>query len=122
MGKRISIAYTRGLLKAALSGKLLGVQYATDPVFGFQVPKSCEGIPASVLNPAEAWANKELYMQRYRQLAFRFIDNFKKFEAGCPPEVVQAGPVGIGSSQARPVSLKTEASPREDEREAVTAE
>jgi hypothetical protein len=61
-------------------------------------------------------------MQRYRQLAFRFVDNFKKFEAGCPPEVLRAGPVGIGSSHARPVSLKTEASPREDEREAVTAD
>ena len=61
-------------------------------------------------------------MQRYRQLAFRFIDNFKKFEAGCPPEVVHAGPVGIGASQARPVSLKTEPSSREDEREAVNAD
>jgi len=121
VGKRISIAYTRGLLKAVLSGKLLGVEYATDPVFGFQVPKSCEGIPSNVLNPAEAWSNKDQYMQRYRQLAFRFVDNFKKFEAGCPPEVLQAGPVGIASSHARPVSLKTEHS-REDEREAVKAD
>ena len=35
IGKRISIRYTRGLLNAALSGKLLNVQYSTDPVFGF---------------------------------------------------------------------------------------
>ena len=121
MGKRISIAYTRGLLKAALSGRLLGVEYATDPVFGFQVPKSCEGIPSRVLNPAEAWSNKEQYMQRYRQLAFRFVDNFKKFEAGCPREVLQAGPAGIGLAHARPVTLKPEPS-LEDEREAVNAD
>ncbi len=122
VGKRISIAYTRGLLKAVLSGELLGVGYATDPVFGFQVPRTCDDIPSSVLNPAESWPNKEHYMQRYRQLAFRFVDNFKKFEAGCPPEVVQAGPVGIGTSHARPVSWKTEPAVREDEREAVTAD
>jgi phosphoenolpyruvate carboxykinase (ATP) len=107
VGKRISIAYTRGLLKAVLNGKLLGVEYATDPVFGFQVPRSCDGIPSSVLNPAESWPNKEHYMQRYRQLAFRFVDNFKKFEAECNPEVIKAGPRvdGLRSpSTLRPVA------------------
>jgi ATP-dependent phosphoenolpyruvate carboxykinase len=31
-------------------------------------------------------------MQKYRQLAARFIEKFKKFEEGCPNEVVNAGP------------------------------
>jgi ATP-dependent phosphoenolpyruvate carboxykinase len=31
-------------------------------------------------------------MQRYRELASRFIENFKKFEAGCPPEIRAASP------------------------------
>ncbi|HUN65529.1 MAG TPA: phosphoenolpyruvate carboxykinase (ATP) [Bacteroidota bacterium] len=92
IGKRISIRYTRQLLNAALNGKLLSVKYATDPVFGFQVPESCEDIPQSVLNPSSSWSDKKLYMQRYRQLASRFVENFKKFEAGCPPEVIKAGP------------------------------
>jgi len=92
IGKRISIKYTRSLLNAALNGKLLNVEFATDPIFGFQVPKTCEDVPASVLNPAEAWTSKEQYMQKYRELATRFIENFKKYEAGCPPEVVKAGP------------------------------
>jgi phosphoenolpyruvate carboxykinase (ATP) len=92
IGKRISIAYTRALLDAALSGNLLEEEYYTDPVFGFEVPKSCEGVPSDVLNPANAWPSKEKYMQKYRQLAARFVENFKKFEAGCPPEVIKAGP------------------------------
>ncbi len=92
VGKRISIGYTRALLTAALSGKLLGVEYTTDPVFGFQVPRECQGVPAHVLNPAAAWPSQEVYMQRYRELAARFVDNFKKFEDRCPPEVVRAGP------------------------------
>jgi phosphoenolpyruvate carboxykinase (ATP) len=92
VGKRISIKYTRGLLNAALSGKLLKVKYTKDPIFGFEVPKTCEDIPPAVLNPAESWPSKENYMQKYRQLASRFIENFKKFEAGCSPEVIKAGP------------------------------
>jgi phosphoenolpyruvate carboxykinase (ATP) len=92
IGKRISIRYTRALLNAALDGKLLDVPYTTDPVFGFQVPKKCEGVPESVLDPAGSWHDRKVYMQRYRELASRFIENFKKYEAGSPREVIQAGP------------------------------
>ncbi len=92
VGKRISIAYTRALLNAALSGDLLKGEFYTDPIFGFQVPKACEGVPSGVLNPADSWPSKEEYMQRYKQLAYRFVENFKKFAEGCPPEVAKAGP------------------------------
>lgn len=92
IGKRISIKYTRALLNAALSGELLNVEYKTDPVFGFQVPQRCGEVPVSVLNPGESWSNKDDYAKRYKELAARFIENFKKFEEGCPPEVIAAGP------------------------------
>jgi len=92
VGKRISIKYTRALLNAALSGQLLNVEYFTDPVFGFQVPKSCDGVPPTVLNPAESWPDKKVYTTKYKELASRFVENFKKFESGCSPEVIAAGP------------------------------
>jgi phosphoenolpyruvate carboxykinase (ATP) len=92
IGKRISIRYTRALLNAALSGKLLDVPYTTDPVFGFQVPKACEGVPDTVLDPAGSWHDRKVYMQKYRELASRFIENFRKYEAGSPKEVTEAGP------------------------------
>ncbi|MGA9365580.1 MAG: phosphoenolpyruvate carboxykinase (ATP) [Bacteroidota bacterium] len=92
VGKRISIKYTRGLLNAALSGKLLNVKYSRDPIFGFGIPETCDEIPASVLNPASSWPSKETYMQKYKQLASRFIENFKRFEERCPPETIAAGP------------------------------
>ena len=92
VGKRISIRHTRAMLNAALSGKLLDVEYTTDPVFGFQVPKTCPDVPAQVLDPASSWPNREMYNQRYRQLAARFIDNFKKFDTAESREVEQAGP------------------------------
>ncbi|MGA3246112.1 MAG: phosphoenolpyruvate carboxykinase (ATP) [Bacteroidota bacterium] len=92
VGKRISIRYTRRLLEAALTGELLDVEFVTDPVFGFSVPKTCEGVPANILDPSASWPSKEVYMQKYKQLASRFVENFKKFESGCPPEVIKAGP------------------------------
>lgn len=93
IGKRISIRHTRNLLNAALQGDLENVEYYTDPVFGFQVPKSCPNIPESVLYPASSWPSQDDYMRKYRALASRFIDNFKKFQDSCSPEILNAGPI-----------------------------
>ena len=93
MGKRISIGYTRAMLNAALDGSLWDVEYVKDPIFGFEVPKSCNGVPSDVLDPASSWPSKEQYMEKYRQLATRFIDNFKKYASACDPEIVEVGPV-----------------------------
>jgi phosphoenolpyruvate carboxykinase (ATP) len=92
VGKRISIQYTRTLLNAALDGSLLNVKYRKDPVFGFEVPAACQGVPEGILNPADSWPSKEKHTEKYKNLASRFIENFKKFEEGCPPEVIKAGP------------------------------
>ncbi len=92
VGKRIDIHYTRTMLNALLDGKLDNVEYKEDPIFGFAVPTSCEGIPDKVLDPASAWPSTEAYFKRYRDLASRFVDNFKKFADQCAPEVREAGP------------------------------
>ena len=92
IGKRISIHDTRAMLNAALDGLLSDVEFFTDPVFGFQVPKSCPGVNDKVLNPALAWPTQEIYVQKYHELASRFSDNFRKFADDCPPEVREAGP------------------------------
>jgi phosphoenolpyruvate carboxykinase (ATP) len=92
VGKRISISYTRTLLTAALSGELLKGKFVKDPIFHFEVPKTCEGVPVEVLNPASSWPSKEEYMQKYSLLARRFIDNFAKFAPDTSPSVRDAGP------------------------------
>jgi phosphoenolpyruvate carboxykinase (ATP) len=92
VGKRISIRYTRALLNAALNGSLDSVEYYTDPVFHFQVPRKSPGVPDEVLDPASSWPNREDFMKRYHGLASRFIDNFKKFEDAAPAQVKSAGP------------------------------
>jgi phosphoenolpyruvate carboxykinase (ATP) len=92
IGKRISIHLTRMMLNAVLTGQINDVEYSHDPVFKFLVPKTCPGIPEQVLDPASSWSNKAEFVKKYRQLASRFVDNFKKFETYSPPEVRKAGP------------------------------
>ena len=68
------------------------VDFTTDPVFGFQIPTSCEGVPSEILNPMNLWDNKQDYMAKYEALAQSFIENFKKYEDGCSKEVLAAAP------------------------------
>src|SRR5688500_6066850 len=92
VGERISIKHTRVLLNAALTGQLANVEYNQDPIFGFEVPRTCPGVPDDVLQPWSSWPNREEYDKKYKQLAQKFIENFKKFEDGTPQEVIDAGP------------------------------
>ena len=89
IGKRMSIRYTRALLNAALAGKLADIEYYKDPVFGFEVPKHCEGVPDDVLKPSDTWGDKKAYEEKYLMLAALFIENFKKFTDGCPIEILE---------------------------------
>ena len=92
VGKRISIKYTRTLLNAALNGKLANVKYKKDPIFGFEIPETCPGVPVEVLDPATSWNDKAEYDKRYKDLALRFKKNFEKFAENTPQDVIDAGP------------------------------
>jgi len=92
VGRRISIRHTRTLLNDALRGALQQVEYRQDPIFGFEVPKYCEGVPTEVLDPANTWGNRQEYYRKYDALAARFIENFKLMLDGCPAHVVNFGP------------------------------
>jgi phosphoenolpyruvate carboxykinase (ATP) len=101
VGKRISIHHTRALLNAALSGKLGQVEYKKDPIFGFDVPTTCEGVPPRILDPAGTWPSREEYFKKYDALAARFIDNFKLMMAECPEHILEAGPKRLSLVPAR---------------------
>jgi phosphoenolpyruvate carboxykinase (ATP) len=97
VGKRISIQHTRRLLNEALEGKLRKVKFRKDPVFGFEVPVACEGVPADILDPASTWGDRKEYDRKYDALAARFIENFKLFAGECPPGVADQGPKRLKS-------------------------
>ena len=92
MEKKIKIRAGHVETEAVLNDSLNGVEFYSDPVFGFEVPKTCPEVPEEVMYPARSWHKEEDYWKKYRQLASRFIDNMKKFEADTPREVIAAGP------------------------------
>ncbi len=91
-GSRMPIKATRGLLHAALSGKLKTQPMRTDPVFGFQVPLALEGVDPKILTPRETWADKAAYDAQAKALVEMFIKNFTKFEAHVDVDVMNAAP------------------------------
>ena len=91
-GKRMKLSYTRAMVSAALSGRLQTVSFGNDPVFGFEVPVECPGVPAEILNPRNTWTDKNAYDDKARFLAGLFIKNFKKFEDGVTLDTRNAYP------------------------------
>jgi phosphoenolpyruvate carboxykinase (ATP) len=92
VGSRIKLSYTRAMISAALEDRLDQVMYEKHPVFGFMMPKSCPGVPSEILNPMDTWTKKEDYHAEELQLARRFIQNFKQYEAGVTEEIRASGP------------------------------
>jgi phosphoenolpyruvate carboxykinase (ATP) len=92
VGSRMKIQYTRAMLNAALTGKLDDVEFVKDPFFNLNVPVSCEGVPAEVLNPRTTWKDKNAYDETAKKLAKMFIANFKEYEEGTAKEIIAAGP------------------------------
>lgn len=78
-GKRIDIPSTRAIIDAILEGSLLNSEYETIPYFGLAVPKSVKGVDSKILNPRNVWSNQENWDKAAKDLANRFITNFKGF-------------------------------------------
>jgi phosphoenolpyruvate carboxykinase (ATP) len=92
VGSRMKIAYTRAMIRAALSGALDGVAFTRHPVFNIDVPASCPDVPSSVLDPRGTWADGAAYDAQAAKLAQMFVDNFQTFAADVDAAVVAAGP------------------------------
>ncbi|HVC80040.1 MAG TPA: phosphoenolpyruvate carboxykinase (ATP) [Chloroflexota bacterium] len=93
VGSRISLPYTRAIVRAAISGALDTAPVWTDPVFGLQVPEAIPGVPAGVLRPRDTWGDPAAYDQAATSLAERFRANFSLFPLA-PASLAAAGPRG----------------------------
>ena len=78
VGHRMDIDVTRNLVRAALNGELKKVGYNDDELFHIQVPRSCPGVPAGILNPRDTWSDKKAYDLRAGKLAAEFSSHFDK--------------------------------------------
>lgn len=99
-GSRIKREYTRAILSAITSGALDSVQYATDPAFNLSVPTACPGVPAAMLNPRNAWADRALYDKIAQKLFALLSENFKKYTSRVDKVVAQSLNVNVAPKAA----------------------
>ena len=93
-GKRISIKDTRGIIDAILNGDVNKAPTKVIPFFNLEVPTTLEGVDDSILDPRDTYADPEIWNEKAKDLAGRFIKNFVKYtynEKG--KALVAAGPV-----------------------------
>ena len=92
-GKRISIKDTRGIIDAILDGAILNAPTKTLPIFDFTIPTELPGVDPKILDPRDTYANAEEWEVKAKDLAERFIKNFKKYEHNeAGKALVAAGP------------------------------
>jgi phosphoenolpyruvate carboxykinase (ATP) len=94
VGKRMKLAHTRAMVRAALAGALDTVPTTTDAVFGLHVPQEVPDVPPAVMNPRETWGDKAAYDAQAQRLAEMFRKNFAKFGDRVDARGAAAGPKG----------------------------
>jgi phosphoenolpyruvate carboxykinase (ATP) len=92
VGKRMSLKHTRAILDAIHDGSLHKAATRTDAIFGFQVPTSCPGVPAEILDPKNTWSDKAAYDSKQKDLAARFAKNFQKYADQASEKIRAAAP------------------------------
>jgi len=92
VGKRMEIANTRALLRAALDNTLTKAEMRKDKSFGLQVPTNCSGVDRTILTPRDTWLDKGAYDKQAQDLVERFHKNFMQFEGHVGEEVLEAAP------------------------------
>ena len=92
-GKRISIPDTRGIIDAILDGSILKAETKKIPMFDFEVPTALPNVNPAILDPRDTYANASEWEEKAKDLAARFIKNFKKYETNeAGKALVAAGP------------------------------
>ena len=92
-GKRISIRDTRGIIDAILNHSIDSAPTKQIPYFNFTVPTKLEGVATDILDPRDTYADAAQWDEKAKDLAARFIKNFKKYETNeAGKALVAAGP------------------------------
>lgn len=93
VGSRMQLPYTRAMVREAIAGRLDKSVYVPDPVFGFSVPTEVPDVPVGLLQPREAWSDKNAYDATAAKLAGMFHENMRKYATELSEEILGAGPI-----------------------------
>ena len=77
----MTLAETRAIVQAAVSGALDAAPTRTDPIFGFEVPTEIPGVDSGLLDPRSTWADKDAYDASAKDLAARILEHAAKMTA-----------------------------------------
>ncbi|MGN0195921.1 MAG: phosphoenolpyruvate carboxykinase (ATP) [Candidatus Cryptobacteroides sp.] len=92
-GKRISIRDTRGIIDAILDHSIDAAPTKQIPYFNFTVPTQLNGVDTNILDPRDTYSDAAQWEEKAKDLAARFIKNFKKYESNkAGKALVKAGP------------------------------
>ena len=93
VGNRMSIKATRACVNAILDGSIEKMEFDLTPWFRLKIPKALPGVDSNILNPRNAWIDKDAFDTTAMKLAGMFIENFKKYmNSGADFDYTQAGP------------------------------
>ncbi|KAL5071373.1 hypothetical protein RYX36_022260 [Vicia faba] len=100
-GNRIKLSYTRKIIDAIHNGSLLKAEYKKSKIFGLETPTAVEGVPSEILDPVNAWTDKDAYNETLLKLAGLFRKNFETFTNytigkggdNLTEEILAAGPI-----------------------------
>ncbi len=80
VGKRIDLKYTRAIIDAIHENVFDNVAFHTEPYFNLSIPETCVNVPSAILNPIDAWSEKEAYEQQAAKLKTLFDNNIIKIQ------------------------------------------
>jgi len=78
IGERISIKYTRRMVKAAITGEFKNIEFVNEDFFNLSIPTKCPDIPSEIFNPINTWSDKEAYKKKAKELAGDFDKQIAK--------------------------------------------
>lgn len=78
-GTRIDLPSTRMIIDAILNDTITGCEFNTLPIFNLSIPAKVNGVDEKILDPSEAWETPSKWHVAATDLAFKFINNFSKF-------------------------------------------
>tara|TARA_R110002153_G_scaffold82780_2_gene208651 strand:- start:2340 stop:3989 length:1650 start_codon:yes stop_codon:yes gene_type:complete len=78
-GKRISLAATRAIINAILSGEVENAECEILPYFNLAFPKTLSGVDSHILDPRKTYSDLDEWDKKAKNLAELFINNFTKF-------------------------------------------
>ncbi len=90
----MNLPATRQIINEILNGNIEKSEFEKHPVFQVSFPKSVNGVDSHILNPRNAWENKEDYDKTAADLAKQFVENYKKYLTGSKEfDYSQYGPI-----------------------------